>query len=145
MKTQAAAAVAVLLVIAGCATGQPEKGANVRLSIAEVSTPADYTFAGPVNLQFEVTVANGTNEPITLSRIDLATFGSGAYTLRASGIPVNLVVAPGSTGRAVITAPGRAQGGHLSAVEPVSLRGTGYLSGAAAGPFIRLVRATFGQ
>src|ERR1700730_3969665 len=114
--------VAVVVLLAGCASSTQSSGPDVQVHLEQVSGPPDvYYFAGPVNIQYRLSITNPTNEPLTVTRLDLSTFGPGAYSLRTAATPMNLKVSPNSTASYVISVWGRARGGFLSSGEPVTV------------------------
>ncbi|MDQ6801816.1 MAG: hypothetical protein M3041_13365 [Acidobacteriota bacterium] len=138
---RAVSAVAVVVLLSGCgSSSNPASGPDVRVHLEQVSGPPDvYYFAGPVNIQYRLSIANPTDEPLTLTRLDLQTLGSGAYSLRAAATPMNLKVPPNANASYLISVWGRANGGYLSAGEPVTIRGTAYFqSQTTKKSFVRL-------
>ena len=80
-----AALFAVLLVVLGCASGTQSsaKTPPIDIRLEQVNTTPDmYYFAGPVNIQYQLSITNSTNETYRLRRLDLRTISSGAYSLR---------------------------------------------------------------
>ena len=136
----AVSVVAVVVLLAGCASSTPSSGPDVKVHLEQVSGPPDvYYFAGPVNIQYRLSITNPVNEPLTLTRLDLQTLGPGAYSLRTENTPMNLKVPPNTTASYVISVWGRARGGYLSSGEPVTIRGTAYFqSDVTKKPFVRL-------
>jgi hypothetical protein len=134
----AVSALAVGLFLLACASSNQSNGPNVAIQLAQVSQSNDvFYFRGPVSIQYQVSIANPTNQELTLTRLDLQTIGPGAYSLRANGTPMNLKVAPNSTSTYLISVWGYSSGGYLRSSEPVSIRGTAYFQGAS-GSFLRL-------
>ncbi len=137
MKSMVSALTLAILLFA-CASSNQSSGPNVSLQLEPVNAPRDvFYFAGPVNLQYRLTINNPTNQPLTLSRLDLETIGPGAYSLRTSATPMNLKVGPNGTSSYLISVWGRTRGGYLAASEPVTIHGTAYFRGSS-GSFIRL-------
>jgi len=136
----AVSALAVSLFLFACASSnQSSNGPGVTVQLAQVSQPNDvFYFRGPVNIQYQVSINNPTNEELTLTRLDLQTIGPGAYSLRANGTPMNLKVAPNSTSSYLISVWGYSAGGYLRSSEPVTIRGTSYFKGAKSGSFLKL-------
>ena len=97
-----------------------------------------FYFPGPVNVQYEVTVNNPTDQAITMRRLDLRTEGPGAYALRTSGSPMNVKIAPKSSATFTVSAWGQARGGYIASTEPVSLFATAYFDGPS-GTFVKLI------
>jgi hypothetical protein len=127
----------ILLLLAGCASGV-QNAPNVELHVAQFESQQDgYLFGGSVNVRFGVSAANRTKEPVTLTRIEIRTVGSGAYTIRPTSTPINIKLAPGQEATVPISLWGFARGGYASAREPVTLRATAYMTGPT-GAFVRL-------
>jgi hypothetical protein len=88
-------AVLVLLLLAGCASAQDD-APNVSLHLAQYeSAPNAFLYGGPVNVRYSLSVANRTNDPVTLTRLEIRTVGSGAYTIRPTSTQINIDLAPG--------------------------------------------------
>jgi hypothetical protein len=129
----------VFLVLLACASSATSSGPNVSIQLTPVNAPQDiFYFAGPINLQYQVSIINPTNEPLTLTRLDLRTTGPGAYSLRSYATPMNLKVPPNSTANYVISVWGRSRGGYLAADEPVTIQGTAYFKGSSSGSFVKI-------
>ena len=95
----AVAVLAGVVLLAGCASSSTmSSGPDVKVHLDQVAGPPDiYYFAGPVNIQYRVAIENPTDEPVTLTRLDLQTLGPGAYSLRTESTPMTLKVPPKST------------------------------------------------
>ncbi|MEA2166587.1 MAG: hypothetical protein QOK37_4714 [Thermoanaerobaculia bacterium] len=79
-----------------------------------VSAPDMFTFRGPVNVQYQLTIKNPlVNESITLRRITLHSQGKGAYSLRADD-PISVVVNPDSSVTINLSAWARSNGGFMN-------------------------------
>jgi hypothetical protein len=133
-------ALGVFLFLFACASSnQSSNGPNVSIQLGQVAQANDvFYFRGPVNIQYQVSINNPTNEELTLTRLDLQTIGPGAYSLRANGTPMNLKVPPNSTAQYLISVWGYSSGGYLRSSEPVTIRGTAYLKGSKSGSFLKL-------
>jgi hypothetical protein len=131
---------ALLLLAAGCASTPTESsGPPVTVQIAQMNSASNvFYFPGPVNIQYQVTVTNPTDQAVTMRRLDLRTEGTGAYVLRTSGSPMNVKIAPKSTATFMISAWGRALGGYIASTEPVTLFATAYFD-APGGGFVKIV------
>jgi hypothetical protein len=127
----AVSVVAVVVLLGGCASSSTlSSGPDVRVHLEQVTGPPDvFYFAGPVNIQYRVSIENPTDEPLTLTRLDLQSMGPGAYSLRTEATPMNLKVPPRATASYLISVWGRANGGYLTAGTPVTIRGTAYFQG----------------
>jgi hypothetical protein len=139
-------AVLVLLFLAGCSSAADDANApNVVLHIAQYeSAPNAYLYGGLVNIRYSLSVANRTKDPITLTRIEIRTIGSGAYTIRPTSTPVNVDLAPGQEKTIPLSLWAQARGGTLSAQEPVTLRAAAYMTGPT-GAFVRLFTEYFSE
>jgi hypothetical protein len=85
------------------------------------SAPDMFTFRGPVNVQYQLTIKNPlVDQPITLRRITLRTQGTGAYSLRADD-PITMVINPESSVTISLSAWGRSSGGFMRSQEPVDM------------------------
>jgi hypothetical protein len=127
-----------ILFATACAT-QQSSGPPVTVQLAQVGSSANvFYFPGPVNVQYQVSVTNPTDQEITLQRLDLRTEGTGAYYLNTAGSPMNVRIAPKSNATFTVSAWGRSRGGYIASTEPVTLFATAYFNGPA-GSFMKLV------
>jgi len=117
-------AFALLAACASSGTDQPKFGIDVA-QVAEGSSA--FYFAGPVNVQFQITITNPTDEPATLRHVRLGTSGAGAYVIQPHDTPTNLAIPPKSSATVTVPAWGTALGGPLYSHAPVTLRLTAYL------------------
>jgi len=93
-----------------------------------------------VNLRFQLTLTNPTDQPVTLRRLDLRTVGSASIVLRATGTPFNVEVKPHGTTSVTTSVWANSRGGMLAQDEPISLQATAYFD-SPKGPFVRLIAA----
>jgi hypothetical protein len=85
------------------------------------SAPDMFSFHGPVNVQYQLTIKNPlVNESLTLRRITLRTQGRGAYSLRADD-PINVAINPESSVTLNLSAWARSSGGFMRNQEPVDM------------------------
>jgi hypothetical protein len=128
-------------VLAACASTPKDEGPpiGIDLALANGATNILY-FAGPVNLQFEATLTNPTDMPVTLRRLDLRTVGGGSFFMRAVGTPFHVEVPPHGSKTVMMSAWGNSRGGMLAEDEPIQLQGTAYFD-SPKGPFVRLMMA----
>ena len=125
-----------VLLLAACSSNPKNDAPPIGVELALVNTPANILyFAGPVNLQFEVTLTNPTDMPVTLRRLDLRTFGGGSFFMRASGTPFHVEVKPHASTSVTMSAWGNSRGGYLAADEPIQLQTTAYFD-SPKGPFV---------
>ena len=114
-------------------------GPPVSVQLAQINASSNvFYFAGPVPLEYQVAITNPTDHPLTLTRLDLQTVSPGAYFLRTAPTPMNLTVAPQSTGTYTISVWGRSRGGFIASTEPVTLRGIAYFTAPGMKPFVRM-------
>ena len=127
--------------LAACASTPKDEGPpiGIDLALANGATNILY-FAGPVNLQFEATLTNPTDMPVTLRRLDLRTVGGGSFFMRAVGTPFHVEVPPHGSKTVMMSAWGNSRGGMLAEDEPIQLQGTAYFD-SPKGPFVRLMMA----
>jgi hypothetical protein len=132
-------AVLILLFLAGCASAQDDANApNVSLHLAQYeSAPNAFLYGGLVNVRYSLSVANRTSDPVTLTRLEIRTVGSGAYAIRPTSTQINIDLAPGQEKTVPISLWANARGGNMAAQEPVTLRATAYMTGPK-GAFVRL-------
>jgi hypothetical protein len=126
--------------LAGCATDvdNDPNAPNVTLHLAPLeSAPNAYIYGGAVNIPFELSIVNSTNQAVKLERIEIRTIGSGAYTIRSTSTRLNLALGAGETKAVQLSVWGVSRGGQMTGDEPVTLRAAAYLSGPS-GPFVRL-------
>jgi hypothetical protein len=130
--------IALLLFAAACSSSPKNEGPPIGVDLALINTPSNLLyFAGPVNVQFEVTLTNPTDQTVTLRRLDLRTLGGGSFFLRATGTPFHVAVKPHGSTTATMSAWGSSRGGMLAEDEPIQLQGTAYFDGPN-GSFVRL-------
>ena len=133
--------IVVLLLFAACSSNPSKDAPPIGVDLALVNTPSNILyFAGPVNLQFEATLTNPTDMPVTLRRLDLRTLGGSSVSMRASGAPFHVEVKPHASTTVTMSAWANSRGGYLAADEPVQLQATAYFD-SPKGPFVRLVNA----
>ena len=126
------------LFAASCASSQQSTGPQVEIALTQLNNPANvFYYPGPVAVQYELSVTNPLNEPITLKRLDLSTSGQGAYALNTSGT-LNLKIPAKSTATQTISAWGRSFGGYLTGGEPVNMRLTGIFADSAGKTFSQI-------
>ena len=131
----------LLLFAAACASNPKDEGPPIGVELALVDSPGSIVyFPGPVNLRFEVTLTNPTDEPVTLRRLDLRTIGGSSLFLRATGTPFNVEVKPHGSTSVTTSVWANSRGGMLAQDEPISHQATAYFDGPK-GPFVRLVAA----
>ena len=136
--------VTVVLLLAGCASGtgggsDASDASKVKIRIQQLDNENGYDFvrARSVNIRYALYATNTTASPVTLSRVEFRTIGTGAYSLAPTSASLNIPIGPTETIRTVISAWGNSQGGNAGSKEPVTLHGTAYLTGLT-GPFVQI-------
>jgi hypothetical protein len=83
-----------------CASGPKQGPSNepeiLITQLSNVAEAARYVTGG-ISVQYRVEVANRAKDPITIKRIEVVSIGAGAYTLRPTSTPFNVLVNPGSS------------------------------------------------
>jgi hypothetical protein len=129
----------VALLVAACSSGPKQEGPPIGIDLELANSPGSILyFAGPVNLQFAVTLSNPTDQAVTLQRLDLRTLGGGSFFMRATGTTFHVAVPPHGTKTVTMSAWGASRGGMLAEDEPIQLQGTAYFNGPQ-GAFVRMV------
>jgi hypothetical protein len=106
--------------------------------------PAMTQHAGPVLVQYELTVHNPSLEPITLHRIELgSTDPVSSYYLRREARPYDVKIDPESSATVKYTALATARGGLVGAQTPVSINGAAVFSSPVGGFSVPII-ATIG-
>jgi hypothetical protein len=83
--------------------------------------PEMFTFRGPLNVQYQLTIKNPlVNDSITLRRITLRTQGPGAYRLHADD-PISMVINPSSSATITLSGWAQASGGFTRTQAPVDM------------------------
>src|ERR1700756_765251 len=118
------ALVVVVLLLAGCASGPQDdpNAPHIALHLEQESVLDTYTYSGPVNVRYVLSVANTTTQAVKLTRIELRTIGSGAYTIQPTSTLLNLDLGAGQARTMEITVWAYARGGGDAATEPVTVR-----------------------
>jgi hypothetical protein len=138
------------LLVSGCGSSSTGTAAAVNsqpeLSIRELTGPSELGFpSGPVNLQYEVAIANRADGPITLRRIEVQSFGGGAYRIPRANFTYSNTIVAGETAQVQFWVRGLAKGGRsVRADEPVTLRLVGYFD-SPAGAFQTVVMKDLSQ
>src|SRR5258708_26119176 len=86
-------AILILLLLAGCASGTND-APNITLNLEQEAVPNAFTFSGPVNLRFALSVVNTTKEAVKLNPVQIPTIGSSAPTIQPTSPPLNINPAP---------------------------------------------------
>ena len=133
--------IVAFVLLAACSSNPKNEGPPIGIDLALVNTPTNILyFAGPVSLQFEVTLTNPTDQTVTLRRLDLRTLGSASLSMRATGTPFHVEVKPHGSTTATMSAWAYSRGGMLAESEPISLQATAYFD-SPSGPFVRMAVA----
>jgi hypothetical protein len=140
----------LLFLAVACSTSsnQPETPARPQMILEQVIGPHEAGhFAGPMHMEFALHVANPTDRPLTIRRVDIASAGvGGAYRLRRETFNFKQVIEPGATATVVFKPYALVLGGpdSSSANEPVAVRLiVGFEN--EAGPFQQISMQRLGQ
>lgn len=123
------AAVPLAVLVLACASSPVAKTAAVtpEVDIAQLRNGTELLrVRGPVPLDFALYVKNPLSVPITLKRVELRSSGPGGYRLNAEALAMDHTIAPGGEETFQLSTWGRARGGILSGLEPVTLVGTAF-------------------
>src|SRR6266849_3149524 len=114
------------------------KAPAVEAQLVQINTSPDmFTFRGPVNLQYQLTIKNPlVDQPITLRRITLRTQAPSAYSLRADD-PINVTIYPQSSLTIPLSAWGRSSGGFMGSQVPVDIRVQLFFDRQNGKPFVK--------
>ena len=109
------------------------------VDIRELVGPSDMGYmSGPVDIQYEVRVANRSGEPISLKRIEVQSSNTGgAYRLRHDVYPFKETIAPSGFTTVKFWAHAYAYSGRARQTEPVTFRGIIYFD-SPAGAFQKI-------
>jgi len=148
MKRLAPAAL-FLLAAAGCSSSRPGGDAKLikpEISIEQVVGPAELGYPGGlIDVQYEVTIANRSAEPLSLRRIEVSSVGGGAYRLRRESFPFNVTVPADRQGTLRFWAHALQSGAVFrGSNEPVTLRAILFFD-SPAGRFQQIMMRELGQ
>lgn len=128
------------MIFAACASNPRNDGPPIGIDLALTTASNVLYFAGPVNVQFAVTLTNPTDTPVTLRRLDLRTVGGGSFFMRTTGTVFHIEVPPHGSKTVTMSAWGNSRGGMLAEDEPIQLQSTAYFD-SPKGTFIKLTMA----
>lgn len=119
----------MLLLAAACASskapnGKPAKP-DVAIDVTQIVGPAQLNYPyGPIEVQYEFLIQNPSAQPITLTRIEVATMNmaGGPYTLRRDFYNVNRTIPPNGADTVKLWAKAFGYGRGLRENEPITLR-----------------------
>jgi hypothetical protein len=114
--------IAALFVLLAATSVRAAEAPAVEAQLTQLqSAPEMFTFRGPVNVQYQLTIKNPlVDQSITLRRITLRTQGRGPYSLRADD-PISMAINPESSVTISLSAWGRSSGGFMRNQEPVDI------------------------
>jgi hypothetical protein len=143
MRARIAAAVVLLIALSGSAWGASDSP-KLNISMQQLTSSGDlFYFRGPINIQYQLSIANPTDQPVTLKRLELSSLGPGSYSIHTGATPITRTIAPRGTTTLTLSAWGRAAGGYLRSEEPVTVRGVAYFEGAKGHSFVRQFMENF--
>jgi hypothetical protein len=142
MRAKLAAAAILLIALSGYASSSSDPKIDVRL--APLSRYDDmFYFRGPINLQYQLSVANPTGTPVTLRRLELRTLGPGAYAIRTGSTPIKQTIGPNGSTNIALSVWGRSTGGYLRSEEPVTVQGIAHFDTPDGHSFVKQFVETF--
>ena len=122
----------ILILAAACASSKSQNGKSKPdppIEIEQVVGPAELNYPyGPVEVQYQLTIQNPTSQPITVTRVAVATLNSqgAAYTLRRDFYNVKKTIAPNATDAVTFWAKAFSYGRSMRDTEPITLRAIVY-------------------
>jgi hypothetical protein len=147
MKRLACSALLALAALS-CSSSNPADAKRVRpeIGIEQLVGPAQIGYPGGlVDIQYEVTVGNQSDETITLRRIEVSSIGGGAYRLRRESFPFNAKLAAHQQGSIQFWAHALQSGPTFrGSNEPVTLRAILHFD-SPTGPFQQIVMKSLDQ
>ncbi|MCU1350295.1 MAG: hypothetical protein JWO56_3325 [Acidobacteria bacterium] len=147
MKRLAASALFALAAVA-CSSSNPGDAKLIKpeISFEQIVGPAELGYpGGRIDIQYEVTIANRSAEPISLRRIEVSSIGGGAYRLRRESFPFSVTVPPDRQGTLRFWAHALQSGAVFrGSNEPVTLRAILFFD-SPAGKFQQIVMRELGQ
>jgi hypothetical protein len=143
MRARIAAAAVLLIALSGSAWGASDSP-KLNISMQQLTSSGDlFYFRGPINIQYQLSIANPTDQPVTLKRLELSSLGPGSYSIHTGATPITRTIAPRGTTTLTLSAWGRAAGGYLRSEEPVTVRGVAYFEGPKGHSFVRQFMENF--
>ena len=136
MKRSAALLTAVLFAAACSSTSHNASGARAKiedptLGIEQLHGPADENYPeGPIEVQYELTIANKSDVPMTLERIQIRSVNpaGGAYSLKPRSYFFKKTIPPHSEDAVQFWTKAYFFGRGPRESEPVTIQGTAYFS-----------------
>jgi hypothetical protein len=129
--------ITLIVLIMSAIPAMAAKAPAVGVHLVQATSPTDTVyFRGPVTVQYQLTITNPTNAPITLTRMNLQSMGPGAYTLRTGNANVKTVIPANGSTTLQLSAWARARGGFLRSSEPVNIHGILWFRGPT-GNFVK--------
>jgi hypothetical protein len=123
----------ILLLAFACASSNSQTGKTAKpdppIEIEQLVGPAELNYPyGPIEVQYQLVVQNPTPQPITLTRVAVATLNSqgAAYTLRRDFYNVKKTIAPNATDSVTFWAKAFSYGRSMRDTEPITLRAIVY-------------------
>lgn len=117
--------IAVLSLATVALAGENAKLIEPALEIHQIGGLPDYaTIGGPITVEYEIRIYNPSNEPITLTRVNLQSISPvTSYTLRNDSRPYDVTIEPDSVGIVTYRALVNARGGMIGSQTPVNIKG----------------------
>jgi hypothetical protein len=135
-------------VLAACSSTKDVQILKPEINLLQLNAPVDVGYAtGPTQIQFEARIANRSQEPITLKRIEIQSVGTGSYILRKEFFTYNEPIAPDHFASVKFWAHGygfATDRGRTPSSEPVNLRSIMYFD-SPVGSFHQIVTRYISQ
>jgi hypothetical protein len=123
------AVLAATVLMTACASSSSTRATpgapDVQVSLAQAGIGSNGSLypSGPINVLYQLTVVNPTNNTLTLKRLDMQSVGLGAYFIRTGPRPMNQTVVANGISTIGLSAWANARRGSLILNEPVTIRG----------------------
>lgn len=143
------AAIALLLLLGGCASSNVDDPNRPDVEFIQVYGPSDLTPARGANtmqIEYAVRIGNRSADDITLRRISVMSVGEGAYQLRPEEQTYSATIPPDTLVTVKLTARGYYVSNSVGDVskEPVTVRAILFFD-SPRGSFRRIVNQNLGQ
>jgi len=138
MRARIAAVAVLLIALSSAAWGASDSSPKLNISMQQLTSSGDmFYFRGPINIQYQLSIENPTNQPVTLKRLELSSLGPGSYSIHTGSTPITRTIVPRGTTTLTLSAWGRSTGGYLRSEEPVTIRGVAYFDTPSGHSFVR--------
>ena len=88
MRARIAAAAILLIALSSTAWGASDSP-KLNISLQQLTSSGDiFYFRGPINIQYQLSIENPTDQPVTLKRLELSSLGPGSYSIHTGSTPI---------------------------------------------------------